>query len=137
MSCRAKCSTIYLRKTEERVIAGDDDVAIADQSDAATDTESGNGSDDRNGAVVDGGKGGVATLVGADQRIETLGVLHLFDVNPSVEAAALSAQDDDAHLCVTTQGRDGVGDLEPFSHRQGVNGRTVHDDLGNAAVVDI
>ena len=66
VSCRAKCSAVNLGQAKERVIARDDDVAIADKSDAATDTESGNGSDHGNGAVVHGGKGGVATLVRAD-----------------------------------------------------------------------
>ena len=66
-----------------------------------------------------------------------MGVLHLFDVNPGVESPAFGSQDDDSYLCVATQGRDGVGDLKPFSHGEGIDRRTVHDDFGNAAVVDV
>ena len=47
-------------------------------------------------AVVDRGERGEAALVGADQGVEALGVLHLLDVDAGVEAPALGAQDDDA-----------------------------------------
>ena len=62
----AKCSAVDFGQTKECVVAGDDDVAIANEADAAADTKTSNGSDHRNGAVVNGGEGGVATLVRAD-----------------------------------------------------------------------
>ena len=137
MSCRAKCPSVNFGQAKKCVVAGNDDVAIAHESDTATDTKPGNSSDHWDRAVVDSSEGGVATLVGADESIKAFGVLHLFDVHPGVKATALGTQDDDSYLFVTTQGRDGVGDLKPFSHGEGIDRRTVHDDLGNTAVVDI
>ena len=52
---------------------GDDDVGVADQADAAAEAVAVHGGDDRDRALVDGGEGGVAAAVGADQRVEALG----------------------------------------------------------------
>ena len=67
---RAERAAVDLGQPEVGVVAGDDDVGVADQADAAADAEPLHGGDHRDRAVVHGGEGGVAALVGADQRVE-------------------------------------------------------------------
>ena len=93
----AERAAVDLGEAEVGVVAGDDHVGVADQADAAADAEAVHRGDHRHRAVVDRGEGGEAALVGADQRVEALGVLHLLDVDAGVEAAALGAQHHDAH----------------------------------------
>ena len=76
---------------------GHDDVGVADQADAAAEAEAVDRGDHRHGALVDGGEGGVAAPVGADEGVVALGRLHLLDVDAGVEAPALGPQDDDPH----------------------------------------
>ena len=85
----AERAAVDLGQAEGGVVGGDDDVGVADQADAAAEAEAVDGGDDRHRALVDGGEGGVAAPVGADQGVEALGGLHLLDVDAGVEAAAL------------------------------------------------
>jgi hypothetical protein len=91
----------------------------------------------RHRAVVDRGEGGETTLVGTDECIEAVGVLHLLDVDTGVEAPTFGAQHDHAHRRITSESSDGVGESEPLGHGEGIDGRTVHDHFGDAAVVDL
>ena len=102
---RAQRAAVDLGEAEEGVVAGDHDVGVADEADAATDAEAVHRGDQRHRAVVDRGERGEAALVGADQGGEALGVLHLLDVDAGVEALALAAQDDDAGLGILARPR--------------------------------
>src|SRR5690606_23770205 len=90
---RAQRATVDLGQREVGVVAGDDDVAVAGETDAAAHTEAVDGGDDRDGTVVHGGERSEAAPVGADQGVEPVGVLHLLDVDAGVEALPLGAQD--------------------------------------------
>ena len=91
VSGRTERATVDLGQPEEGVVTGDDDVAVADETDTAPHAETGDGRDHGNRAVVHGGEGGEAALVGADEGIETFGVLHFLDVDAGVEATPLGA----------------------------------------------
>jgi hypothetical protein len=128
---------VDLGEAEGGVVGGHDDVGVAHQPDAPAQAVPVDGGDHRHGALVDGGEGGVAAPVGAHQGGEPFGGLHLLDVDPGVEAPALGPQDDHPHGRVLAQRPDRVGQLEPAGHGEGVDRRVVHDDLGDAAVVDV
>ena len=98
MRGRAERAAIDLGQAEGGVGGGDDDVGVADEADAAAQAVAVDGGDDRDGALVDGGEGGVAAAVGADERVVPLGPLDLLDVDAGVEAAPLGREDDDADL---------------------------------------
>ena len=66
MGRRAESPTVNFRQSKERVVASDDDVAVADQSDATTDTKTSHSRYHRNGTVVDGGESRVATFIGSE-----------------------------------------------------------------------
>ena len=85
---------VHLGKAESGVLGGDDDVGVADQPDAAAQTEALHGGDDRHLAVVDGGERRRAAPVHPHQRLVPLG-LDLLDVHPGAETAALGAQHHD------------------------------------------
>ena len=89
----AECAAVDLGEGEDRVVGSDDHVRVADESDTAADTESVDGHDDGYSTVVDGREGRGATAVGGDQRVESLGGLHLLDVDAGVESASLGSQD--------------------------------------------
>ena len=55
---------------------------------------------------------------------------------PGVEPATLGPQHDDAHRRIPSERRQRVGQVEPPGHGEGVHRRVVHDDLGDAVVVD-
>ena len=103
MGGRAERAAVDLGQAEGGVVAGDDDVGVADQADAAAEAEAVDRGDHRHRAVVDRGEGGVAAPVGADQGVEALGGLHLLDVDAGVEAPALGPQHHDAHRRVVAQ----------------------------------
>ena len=131
-------AAVHLRQAESGVIGGDDDVGIADQADPAAEAVSVHGRDHRDLALVDGGEGGVATAVGTDKGVESFGRLHLLDVDAGVEAprARVGPEDDDPHRRIRSEALDGVGQLEPTGHGERVDRRVVHDDVGDAEVVD-
>jgi hypothetical protein len=93
--------------------------------------------DHGDGAVVDGGEGGVAAAVGPDEGVEPFGRLHLLDVHAGVEAPPFRPQHDHPHGGVVAEPAEGVGQLEPAGDGEGVHRWVVHDDLGDAAVVDV
>ena len=122
---------------EERVVAGHDHVGIPDQADATAHAEAVHGGDHGYRAVVDGGEGGETPLVGPDERPEALGVLHLLDVDPGVEATALGAQHDDTDERIAAGFGDDPGELEPAVDGERIDRWDVDDDLGDALVVDV
>ena len=128
MGGRAERATLHLGQPEGGVVGGHDDVGVADQADAAADAESVDRRDHRHCAFVDRAEGGEAAAVGVDERGESLGALHLLDVHPGVEAAALGPQDHRVGFGVCAGGRDGVGEFEPAARRDGVDGRVVDGD---------
>jgi hypothetical protein len=128
----AEGAPIDLRQPERGVVGGHDDVGVADQADAAPEAVAVDRGDHRHLALVDGGEGGVAASVGADERGVPLGRLHLLDVDAGVEAPSLCRQDHDAYRGIGTQRAHQVGQLEPPGHRQRVDGRVVHHHLGDA-----
>ena len=132
MSGCAKGTSIDLGKPEEGVVGGHDDIGIADQPNTATDTEASNCSNDRNLALVDRSKGVIAALVGPDEGVEALSVLHFLDVDAGVKATTLGSENDRPHTAIGAKSADLVAELEPLSHGEGVNRRTVLHDLGNA-----
>ena len=77
--------------------------ALPHQPDAAPEAEAVDGGDDRDLAVVDGGEGGGAAPVGADQGVVALG-LDLLDVDAGAEAPALGPQHHDPHLRIAAGG---------------------------------
>ena len=101
----AERTPVDLGQAEGGVVGGDDDVGVADEADAAAEAEAVDGGDHRDRALVDGGEGGVAAAVGADEGVEALGGLHLLDVDAGVEAPALGPQDDDPHRGVVAERR--------------------------------
>ncbi len=134
---RAQRAPVDFGKPEEGVVTGDDDVGVPGEADATADAEPVDRRDQRHRAVVDRGEGREAPLVGADERGEPLGVLHLLDVDAGVEALAFAAQDDDSGGGVLAGRGNFLGELEPAGHRQRVHGRDVDDDLGDALVVTL
>jgi hypothetical protein len=127
-----KCTTVDLRNPEEGFVGRNDDVGIADQADTATDSEPSDCSNDRNLALVDRSKGVIAALVGPDEGVEALGVLHFLDVDAGVKATTLGSENDRPHTAIGAKSADLVAELEPLGHGEGVNWRTVLHDLGNA-----
>ena len=122
---RAERAALHLRQPERGVVGGDDDIGVADQPDAAADAESVDRGDHRNRALIDRAERGEAAAVGVDQCAESLGALHLFDVYPGVEAAALGAQDHHVGLGAIAGGGNCVAEFEPALRRNGVDGRVV------------
>ena len=92
---RAERAPLHLGEPERRVVGGDDHVGVADQADAAAHAEAVDGGHDRHLALIHRAERVEAAAVGVDERGETLGVLHLLDVDACVEAATLGAQDHD------------------------------------------
>ena len=69
---RTQRAPVDLGQSERGVVGGHDDVGVADQTDAAAETEPVHRRDDRDGALVHRGESREATAVGADERIESL-----------------------------------------------------------------
>jgi hypothetical protein len=126
---RSQRATVDLGQAEERVITGDHDVGVPREADPTAHAEALHCGDQRHRAVVHGRERREATLVGADEGSEALGVLHLLDVDAGVEALALAAQDDDPGCGILARGGHRVGQLEPAGHRECVHRRDVDDDL--------
>ena len=120
---------VDLGQPEGGVVRRDHDVGVAGDPDTAAETETVDGSDDRDLAVVDGGEGGGAAPVDPDQGLVPFG-LDLLDVDSGAEPAPFGPHDDRPHLRVTTGGQDGLGQLEPAGDVEGVDGWHVDDDLG-------
>ena len=95
-------------KSEGGVVGGHHDVRVPDDADASAETEPLDGGDHRDLALVDGGEGGEAAPVGADQRLVTP-ALDLLDVHPGAEPPPLGPDDD--HPV--------VGDPPGVGHRRG------------------
>ena len=131
---RAQGASVHLGDPEERVVARHDAVGVADQADAAAEAEALDRGDDRDRALVDRAERGEAPAVGADQRVEALGGLHLLDVHAGVEALALGAEYDDVGVQVATGGIERFGEVEPSLHREGVHRRVVHRDDSDSVV---
>ena len=136
MRCRTESAPVHLWQAEVGVVAGDDDVGVADEADAPADAESVDGGDDRYGTVVDGCERGEAALVRADERIEPGRVLHLFDVDAGVETLALRAEHDDTGVRILPRRGDRSCQVEPAGNGQRVDRRAIDDDLGNAILID-
>ena len=136
MGGRAERSTIYLGKSEERIVGSDDDVGISHETNAATDTESGNRRDHGNFTLVHCSEGVITALVGADEGTESLGVLHFLDVDPGVESSTLRPENDGPNGAIGPKSADFITELEPLRHGEGVDWRTVLHDLGNALCSD-
>ena len=95
----AERAAVDLGQTEVGVVAGDDDVGVADEADAAADAEPVDGGDHRHRALVDGGERGVAALVGADQGARSRSVFCISLMStPALNPLALGPQDDDPHV---------------------------------------
>ncbi len=124
----AERSAVDLRDAEVGVVAGDHGVGVADEADATAEAEAVHGRDDRDGALVDGLEGREAAAVGADERVEAAGLLHLLDVDARVEALALRAQHDGMRLGVPAGLVEGRGQVEPAGDRQRVDRREVDRD---------
>ena len=137
MRGRAERAAVDFGKPEIRVVARDDHVGVADQTDAAADAVAVDGHDHRHRAVVHRGEGGKATLVSADQGVEAFGVLHLLDVDAGVEATTLGAEHHDAYGPVLAQLVEGARQLEPTGNRQRIDRRSVDDHLGDTPLVDV
>ena len=105
--------------------------AFPHEADPSPQAEAVHGGDDRHLAVVDGGEGGEAPPVDADQRLVPLG-LDLLDVDPGAEAAALGPQDDHPVVGDPAGGEHGVGQGEPAGHVERVDRRVVDDHLGDS-----
>ena len=133
---RAQCAALHLGQAEGRVVGGDDDVGIADQSDASADAEAVDRGDDGDLALVDRAERVEAAAVGVDERGEALGVLHLLDIDAGIEAAAFSAQDHDVGAVVTAGRGDGVAEFEPATRRNRVDLRIVDGDRDDARFGD-
>ena len=127
-----KCATVDLRKPEEGIVGRNDDVGITDQADTAADTEASDCSNDWNLALVDRSKSVIAALVGPDEGVEALGVLHFLDVDAGVKATTLGSENDGPDTAIGAKTADLVAELKPLGHGEGVNRRTVLHDLGNA-----
>jgi hypothetical protein len=128
----AKGATIDLGKPEEGIVGGHDDIGIADQPNTATDTEASHRSDDWHLTLIHRRESVIAALVGPDEGVKALGVLHFLDVDAGVEATALGTEDDGPNTAIGAKTADLIAELEPLSHSEGVNRRTVLHDLGNA-----
>jgi hypothetical protein len=109
----AKGASFHLGQPEGGVVRGDNDVGVADQTDAAAHAEAVDGGDHGHRAFIDRAERRIAATVGVDERGEALGFLHLLDVDARVEAPALRAQDH--HVCLGIFARlgDRVGEFEP------------------------
>ena len=127
----AECAPVDLGQAEGGVVGRHDDIGVADQTDAAAEAETVDRGDHRNFAVVHGGEGGEAAAVGADQRVEPFGVLHLLDVDAGVEAAPFGPQHHHVHVAIAAGGGHLVSHLVPTGDGQRVDWRVVHDDLGD------
>ena len=132
----AQRTAIHFRQPERCVVARDHDVCVADEAHAATETEPVDRGDHRHRTFVDGGEGRETPPVRADEGVEAFGVLHLLDVDTGVEAPALGSQHHHVDRGILARGPQDGGQLEPTGHGQGVDRRVVHDDLGDAGVVD-
>ena len=130
----AERAPVHLGQAEGGVVGGDDDVGVAGQADAAAEAEALHGGDDRHLAVVDGGEGGGAAAVHADQGLVPLG-LDLLDVDPGAEAPPLGPQDDHPVVGHPARREEGVGQLEPARHVERVDRRVVDDHLGDPVVL--
>ena len=128
MGGRAQRAAFDLGQPERRIVGGHDDVGVAHQSDATPDAESVDRGDHRYRAFVDRAECGEAAAVGLDQRGEALGALHLLDVHPGVEAAALGPQDHRVGVRVVADGGQHLGELEPALRWDGIDGREVDGD---------
>ncbi|CAB4699170.1 unannotated protein [freshwater metagenome] len=106
MSGCAKRATIYLGKSEERIVGGHDDVGISHEANAATDTESGHRCDNGDFTLVHRSKGVVAALIGTNEGIESLGVLHFLDVDPGVESPTLRPENDRSNGAIGPESAD-------------------------------
>ena len=78
----------------------------------------------------------IAALVGADEGIESLGVLHFLDVDPGIESSALRPENDRSNGAIGPESANLIAKLEPFRHGEGVDWRTVLHNLGNAVCSD-
>ena len=134
---RAQGAAVHLGDPEERVVAGHDAVGVADQADAAAEAEALDRGDDRDRALVDRAERSEAAAVGADQRVEALGGLHLLDVDAGVEALALRAEYDDVGVQVATGRIKCVGEVEPSLHGECVHGWVAHRDDAGAPLVQL
>ena len=108
--------------------------ALPTMPDPSAEAEPVDGGDDRHLALVDGGEGGEAAPVGADQGLVPLG-LDLLDVHPGTEAPALGPDDD--HPVVGDPAGSGhrLGQAEPTGHVEGVDRRMVDHHLGDAGSI--
>jgi len=134
---RTERALVDLGHPEVGVVAGDHTVGVADQADPATQAEAVDRGDHRYGALVDGLERRVAALVGADQRVEPGGVLHLLDVDAGVEAASLGTQDDHVGGHVLARLVEGCCDVEPALHRECVDRGMAHRDDADAVVTEL
>ena len=131
----AERAAVDLGQAEGGVVAGHDDVGVADQADAAAEAEAVHRGDHRDGALVDRRERRVAAAVGADQRVEAGGALHLLDVDAGVEPAPLGraarrrGRESSDRRSSTASARSN----QPCD-RQRVDRREVDDDLGNRTV---
>ena len=96
--------------------------ALPGEAHAAAQAEAVDGGDDRHLALVDGGEGGEAAPVGADQGLVPLG-LDLLDVDAGAEPPALGPQDHHPVVGDPAGGQHGVGQAEPAGDVEGVDRR--------------
>ncbi len=131
----AEGAPVELGQAERGVVGGDDGVGVADEPDAAAEAEAVHGGDDGYGTVVDGGKGLRAGVVDVDEGpVVPLagGAAQLLDVHAGVEAAAGGGEDDTVGRRVAARRADGLRQRVPAAYGQGVDGREVDGDDGDA-----
>ncbi len=127
-------SAINLGEAEGRVITGDDDVSIADESDAAAEAETVDRGEDRDRTLVHRGERGVTTPICADERAESGGALHFLDVDARVEAATRGGEHDAVDALIAACADEGIGEVEPPGDGERIDRRVVDDDLGDRTV---
>ena len=132
----AEGAAVDLGQAERCVGRRDHDVGVADDADAAAEAEAVDRGDHRHLALVHRRERGVAPAVHADEGLVAR-VLQLLDVDPGAEATALGGDDHHAHVGVGAQPAHDARQLEPPVDRQGIDGREVDDDLGDAGGVDL
>src|SRR4051794_34577407 len=128
----AERALLHLGQTKGGIGGCNDDVRVSDEADAAAQAEPVHRRDHGNRTLVDGGKRCVTAAVRPDERVESLGRLHLLDVDAGVEAFAFRAEYDTANGSVITRGTQVVCQLEPTRDGEGVDGWHVDDNLGDA-----
>src|SRR5579871_2719578 len=124
----AERTAVDLGQAEGCVVGSDDDVGVAGEAEAAAETETIDGGDDGNGAVIDRGEGFPASAVDLHERFVGGVGGEFLDVDAGLETLALGAQDDRSNLGVTAGCVQRIGERKPARDGQRIHGRVVDGD---------